>query len=215
MAVDMAMTDKEKKEEAPFGRTGYDMGRRVDQETVPKHLPDGKALSAFLENRFPVSEEEGEKLLAYMEGNGYILGCRQGELYRRGIGQEDGKTPWEPYTIDDAVNDASEWNYRMLLEAEGAVSDAENFDEFTEKSGRLDALREVEKILDGMLDRSGYGKELDALALELAEELFRDMNGKDGLDTAVKKLAEQIKAGEDTLPDVSPALKKQDMGRMR
>ena len=66
-----------------------------------------------------------------------------------------------------------------------------------------------------MFDRTGYGKELDALALELAEELFRDVNGKDGLDTAVKKLAEQIKAGEDTLPDVSPALKKQDMGRMR
>ena len=102
----------------------------------------------------------------------------------------------------------------MLLEAEGAVSDAENFDEFTEKSGRLDALREDEKILDGMFDRTGYGKELDALAVTLVGELIRDMDGKGGLEAAVKKMAEGIKAGKDMLPDVSSALK-QDTGRKR
>lgn len=214
MAADMTMTDKEKKEGAPSDSVGYGMERRVDQEVVPESFRDGKALSDFLGDIFPVSEEEGKKLLAYMEGHGYILGSRQGELYRHGIGQDDGKTAWEPYTIDDAVNDASEWNFQLVREAKTAVSDAENFDEFTEKSARLAALRKDEKILDGMFDRTRYGKELDALALELAEELFRDMNGKGGLDAAVKKMADQIKAGEDTLPDVSSALKR-DTGRKR
>lgn len=214
MAVDMTMTDKKNKEGAPSDSVGYGTERRVEREAEPENLRDGKALSDFLGDIFPVSEEEGKKLLSYMEGHGYILGGRQGELYRRGISQEDGGTPWEPYTIDDAVNDASEWNYRMLLEAEGAVSDAENFDEFTEKSGRLDALREDEKILDGMFDRTGYGKELDALAVTLVGELIRDMDGKGGLEAAVKKMAEGIKAGKDMLPDVSSALK-QDTGRKR
>ena len=45
-------------------------------------------------------------------------------------------------------------------------------------------------------------------------ELIRDMDGKGGLEAAVKKMAEGIKAGKDMLPDVSSALK-QDTGRKR
>lgn len=29
---------------------------------------------------------------------------------------------WEPYSIEDAVNAVSEWNYELLQEAEAAVS---------------------------------------------------------------------------------------------
>ena len=65
-----------------------------------------------------------------------------------------------------------------------------------------------------MFERTKYGKELDILAEILAEELIRDMCGEGGIDAAVEKLAAQIKAGEDLLPEVSPALKK-NVGRSR
>lgn len=198
-----------------FEYTGRIMNlSQVLEEKEPDRFRDGKTLSAFLENTFPVTEEEGKKLLGYMEGHGYLLGYKNGELYRGDVCHGQEKVEWEPYFIDDAVNDASEWNFQMLKEAETAVSETEAMDDFVEKSSRLDDLRKDEEILDGMFDRTRYGKELDALAVTLAEELIRDMDGKGGLDTAVKKMTEQIKAGEDMLPDVSPALKK-DPGRKR
>ena len=59
-----------------------------------------------------------------------------------------------------------------------------------------------------MFDRTKYGKELDALVVTLAEALIEDMERNGGIDAAIKKITDQIKAGENLLPDVSPALKK-------
>ena len=50
--------------------------------------------------------------------------------------------------------------------------------------------------------------------MTLAEELIADISREGGIDAAVRKMTDQIKAGEDLLPDVSPALKK-DGGRSR
>lgn len=56
---------------------------------------------------------------------------------------------WEPYSIEDAVNAVSEWNYELLQEAEAAVSNAEDMIDFSNKKSYLNTLREDEKILDG------------------------------------------------------------------
>ena len=87
-------------------------------------------------------------------------------------------------------------------------------DDYEDKKNYLDTLRKDEEMLDKMFDRTRYGKELDALAVTLAEELIADMSREGGIDAAVKRMADQIKAGEDLLPDVSPALKKNG-GRVR
>lgn len=169
---------------------------------------------AFLEPAFPITEQEGGKLLGYMEGHEFLLGHKDGELYRGDLCYEQGKVHWEPYSIEDAVNAVSEWNYELLQEAEAAVSNAEDMIDFSNKKSYLDTLREDEKILDGMFDRTRYGKELDALAVKLAGELLEDMSREGGIDAAIQKMTEQIKEGTDMLPDVSPALK-QNTGRSR
>ena len=158
-------------------------------------------------------EEEGQKLIGYMEGHDYCLGHMDGKMFRGDLCWEQGKVHWEPYDIEDAVNIAAEWNYELLQEAEEAVLDPED-DDYADKKNYLDTLRKDEEILDKMFDRTRYGKELDALAVTLAEALIADISREGGIDAAVRKMTDQIKAGEDLLPDVSPALKK-DGGRSR
>lgn len=169
---------------------------------------------SFLEPVFPITEQEGGKLLGYMEGHEFPLGHKDGELYRGDLCYEQGKVHWEPYDIEDAINDVAEWNYDFIQEAEAAVSIAEDMIDFSNKISYLDTLREDEKILDGMFDRTRYGKELEALAVKLAGELLQDMSREGGIDAAIQKMTEQIKEGKDMLPEVSPGLK-QNTGRSR
>lgn len=198
-----------------FGYTGEQVYlSQIIGAPEPNPFKDGKELAEFLGQTFPISEKDGQKLLDYMEGHDYLLGYMEGSLFRGDLCREPDKIHWEPDTIDDAVNDVSDWNYEMLKEAETAAFRAEDTDDFAEKKRYLDTLREDEKILDGMFDRTKYGKELDALAVSLAEELIADMSREGGIDAAVRKMTDQIKAGEDLVPDVSPALK-QNAGRPR
>ena len=179
----------------------------------PEDFKDGKELAEFVAGEISITEEEGQKLIGYMEGHDYCLGHMDGKMFRGDLCWEQGKVHWEPYDIEDAVNIAAEWNYELLQEAEEAVLDPED-DDYADKKNYLDTLRKDEEILDKMFDRTRYGKELDALAVTLAEALIADISREGGIDAAVRKMTDQIKAGEDLLPDVSPALKK-DGGRSR
>ena len=183
-------------------------------EKEPAGFQSGEDLATFLEPIFPITEIEGNKLIGYMEGHGFILGQKDGELYRGNLCPAQEETLWETYSVDDAINDAFEWNDELIRETRAAVVDSENTAEIKERERELVGLREDERILDAMFERTKYGKELDILAEILAEELIRDMCGEGGIDAAVEKLAAQIKAGEDLLPEVSPALKK-NVGRSR
>lgn len=179
----------------------------------PEDFKDGKELAEFVAGEISITEEEGQKLIGYMEGHDYCLGHMDGKMFRGDLCWEQGKVHWEPYDIEDVVNIAAEWNYELLQETEAAVLDPED-DDYADKKNYLDTLRKDEEILDKMFDRTRYGKELDALAVTLAEALIADISREGGIDAAVRKMTDQIKAGEDLLPDVSPALKK-DGGRSR
>ena len=179
-------------------------------EPVPERFEDGKQLAGFFQETFPMTEEEGQKLMDYLNGHGYLLGHMDGEMFRGDSCDGQDQVCWEPYSIDDAVDAAAEWNYELLREAEKAVPDSD----LTDKETDLAALREDERILDRMFDRTKYAKEIDALAAALAEAFIADLGREGGIDAAVKRMTEQIKAGEDLLPDVSPALKK-NAGRPR
>lgn len=183
-------------------------------EAEPDYFQSGNELAAFLEPVFPIIGQEGDKLLGYMEEHGFLLGQKDGELYRGDLCYEQGKVHWGPYDIEDAINDVAEWNYDFIQEVEAAVSNTEDMIDFSNKKSYLNTLREDEKILDGMFDRTRYGKELEALAVKLAGELLEDMSREGGIDAAIQKMIEQIKEGKDMLPEVSPALK-QNTGRSR
>lgn len=198
-----------------FGYTGEQMYlSQITGGQEPENFEDGKELAEFFKETFPMTEEEGQKLVDYMEGHGYLLGHMDGGMFRGDLCDEQDKVTWEPYTIDDAVNTVTEWNFELINEAEAAVTNPEDMIDFANQKSRFDSLREDEQILDKMFDRTRYGQEIDALAVTLAKELIADMSREGGIDAAVRKMTDQIKAGKDLLPDVSPALK-QGAGRSR
>ena len=121
---------------------------------------------------------------------------------------EQGKVHWEPYTIDDAVDAVTEWNYDLILEAEAALSNAKDSIDFANKKSYLDTLREDEKILDKMFDRTTHGKAIEAIAVSITEAFIEDISRGGDIDAAVRNLTDQIKEGVDQQPDVSTAVKK-------
>ena len=147
-------------------------------------------------------------LCGYMDRQGYVIGRKDGQLYRGEPQAETKGIAWEETTIDDLVDSACEWNYELLREAEAKMENPDYLTDFAGEYSCYEGLRSDETVLDGMFDRTKYGKELDVLAVKLVEELVADMGRDGGIDAAIKKMADQIKAGEDLLPDVSPALKK-------
>lgn len=197
-----------------FGYTGEQIYLSQAMEgREPEPFGDARELEEFCGETFPITEEEGRTLMEYMEGHGYLLGRKDGELFRGDLCFGQGEVAWEPYAMDDAVNAAAEWNFEQVRDAEAALDMADTED-VAELQSRLDDLRKAERVLDGLFDRTKYGKEIDGLAVRLAENLIADMDREGGIDAAIGKMAEQIKEGVDLLPDVSPALKK-DGGRKR
>ena len=192
-----------------FGYTGEQMYlSQVMGEKEPDEFKDGKELAEFFKETFPMTEEEAQKLIGYMEGHEYLLGHMDGEMYRGDLCYEQGKVHWEPYTIDDAVDAVTEWNYDLILETEAALSNAKDMIDFANKKSYLDTLREDEKILDKMFDRTTQGKMIEAIGTSLAEALIEDISRNGDIDAAVKNLTDQIKEGVDQQPDVSTAVKK-------
>ncbi len=192
-----------------FAYTGEQMYlSQVMGEKEPDEFRDGKELAEFFKETFPMTEEEAQKLIGYMEGHEYLLGHMDGEMYRGDLCYEQGKVHWEPYTIDDAVDAVTEWNYDMIPEAEAALSNAKDRIDFANKKSYLDTLREDEKKLDKMFDRTTHGKAIEAIGTSLAEALIEDISRGGDIDATVKNLTDQIKEGVDQQPDVSTAVKK-------
>ena len=192
-----------------FGYTGEQMYlSQVIGGQEPDEFKDGKALAEFFKETFPMTEEEAQKLIGYMEGHEYLLGRMDGEMHRGDLCYVQGKVHWEPYTIDDAVDAVTEWNYDLILEAEAALSNAKDSIDFANKKSYLDTLREDEKILDKMFDRTTHGKAIEAIAVSITEAFIEDISRGGDIDAAVRNLTDQIKEGVDQQPDVSTAVKK-------
>lgn len=196
---------------------GFDIPKMDEKRSFgqePDCFQSGKALTEFLKTTFPITEVEGNKLIDYMEGHGFLLGCKDGELYRGDLCYAQEEVQWEPYSIYDAVDSACEWNYELIKEMQTEVENIENKAEYEKGKRKLASLQEDEKILDVMFDRTKYGKELEKLAEILVEELIQNISREGGIDAAVSKMSAQIKEGTDLLPGVSTELK-QNMGRSR
>lgn len=192
-----------------FGYTGEQMYlSQVIGGQEPEIFRDGKALAGFFKETFPMTEEEGQKLVDYMEGHGYLLGNMDGGMFRGDLCDEQDKVTWKPYTIDDAVDAVTEWNFELINETEAAVTNPKDMIDFANQKSRLDSLREDEQILDKMFDRTTYGKMIEAVGTSLAEALIEDISRGGDIDAAVKNMTDQIKEGVDQQPDVSTAVKK-------
>lgn len=178
-----------------------------------KCIPFMKAseLTAFIDRNgiaLQVTEQEAEILFGYMNGQGCMIGHKGKEIMRMDMcAGEEGQT-WKPYSLDDVINDACNCNYDMILQAQQELESADKADEYGQIHARLESLQKDEKVLDVMFDRTKYGKEIEQLAEQLANDFLRDMQSEGGIAGAIERMTEAIKGGKDLLPDVSPALKK-------
>ena len=181
---------------------------QVIGEREPEDFKDGKELAELVAEEISITEEEGRKLIGYMEGHDYCLGHMDGKLFRGDLCYEQGKVHWEPYTIDDAINVVAEWNYSLIQETETSILNTMDMDRIAEKKSYLDSLREDEQILDKMFDRTTHGKAIEAIAVSITEAFIEDISRGGDIDAAVRNLTDQIKEGVDQQPDVSTAVKK-------
>lgn len=150
----------------------------------------GRELAAFFETAFPMTEQEADLLVNYMEGHNYNLGHKDGTLYRGDICYEERKVKWEPDTIDDVVDIVTDWKFEMMQAATADMENAYNDDQpdYNEKKRIYDYLWEDEKVLDALFDRTKYGKDLNDMAKKLAVDFISDMTSEGGLDGAIKRM---------------------------
>lgn len=161
----------------------------------PDFIKDGKELAAFLGQTFPLTDEEGDKLVGYMEGHGYLLGKKDGQLYRGDLCHDQAAIFWEPYPIEHMIDAVSEWNYDLMEEAEAEMRSPDNFSDFVKKKGYYDSLCADEEILDGIYMRIREGIETGEPARGIADKILQEAGREGGIESSIeqmKKMYEEI-----------------------
>ena len=156
---------------------------------------------------FHLSDKEAEILLNYLSGHDFILGHKDGKLFRGDLDYAQDTIRWLEDTIDEAVDFVCQCNDDLIKTAQAELENPENFIDFVNKKSRLDSLWEDERVLDVMFDRTKYGKEIEELAKTLVENFLTDMRAKGGVGEAVKKLTEAIGSTTDMLQEKNVELK--------
>ena len=78
-----------------------------DMEAGMELIQGGEQLAAFEAETFPMTVEEADVLMGYVEGHGYVLAEKGGRLYRGDMCGQSEKVCWEEYDIEDVVDDAT------------------------------------------------------------------------------------------------------------
>lgn len=175
--------------------------QQEEQRDTDGHVPlnTGRELLNFMEENgisFPMNEKEADLICGYMDGHGYVVGHKDGQLCRGDLCAETDRTVWEETTIDDLVDSATEFNYELLQEARSFMEKPDNFTDFVDQHSRYEDLCADEKILDAMFDRTKYADMIEQMAQSLAEQLIQSLQSKGDIDGAVKELVQGVKGGQ-------------------
>ena len=186
-----------------------------EQECVPFHK--AADLMGFMDTNdmlMHMTEQEAEVLLNCMEGHGILLGHRGEEIVCLDLCSGEKNENWKIYSIDDAIKDACDYNYDMILQAQRELSGTGDYNEYEQRMERLNLLQADEQVLDSMFDRTKHGKEVESLAQELVGEFIRDIRSKGDIDQAVQKIMQAIVPDKKLFSEAGIQLK-QDQGRVR
>ena len=203
-----------------FGFTGEELSILEYQANYlkePECFQNAAAFVKFMDENdmlFHLTEKEAELLLSYMSGHDYVLGEKDGKLFRGDLSYRYGKIRWLEDTIDDVVDMVCEWNNDLLEKTQEAVQNPMDFIDFTEKKNKLDSLQDEEKVLDVLFDRTKYGKELDVIAHRLAEEFIRNIKSESEIDEAVKRMTEAVVGEKGIIEKLSPEVREK-RGKVR
>lgn len=176
---------------------GKEQGEQHDEEGYKTILTGAELIKFMNENgiSFQINEQEAELLCEYMDGHGYVIGQRDGQLCRGDLCAETDRMVWEETTIDDLIDSAMEWNYELLQQVRVEMEKPANFTDFVNQHSRYEDLCAEEKIFDALFDRTKYGEQIERIAETLTTQLIQNLRSKGNIDGAVKELAQGIRGG--------------------
>lgn len=160
-----------------------------------KPILTGKELVEFMDSYdmlIHLTEPEANLLLGYLDGHGYTLEECNGELFQIDLCSDQENPERREYSIDDAIDEACEWNYDMIQKAKATRENPDNFLDYVEKVKYYHNLREDERILDQMFERTKYGKAVNELAEKLASDIIQNLEQKQEMKEAVQSVADEI-----------------------
>lgn len=163
-----------------------------DKNTGMMTVQDGSGLVSLMADIFPMTVEEADVLLGYVEGHGYALAGKDGRLYRGDVCGQPEEISWEEYNIEDIIDDANEWNFEMIKDSERLMGELESYDDCQLVSESYEAMCGDEKVLDGLFDRTKYGKELEDMAVRIAGGIISGLSAGKDIDDAIGQLREGI-----------------------
>ena len=134
-----------------------------------------------------VFKKDAAVVLEYVEQMRYELGSRDGELVRRKIGKEE----VESYRYEDLIDTVDIWIFGKILELNALRDDCRNDIERAVHESEYQRLKEDERRVGKLYEKTCYGKAVDVLAERLAEKLFDNiLKGK--YKQEIQDMAEKI-----------------------
>ena len=163
------------------------MTKEIELITTPQELQKWMSEQNV---QMEISSDDMEILLGYMEGHGYALARGpSGDLVR--VDMESEETEVDEYSLDDAIDQACEWNYSLILEAEEKRDNPKDFISFVNEQARYEKYKQDEVVLDKMFEQTKYMPPIEALARKIATEILDTYEL--GVEKVVQTVTEKVR----------------------
>lgn len=163
------------------------MTREIELITTPQELQKWMNDSDV---QMEFSSDDMEILLGYLEGHGYALAKDTNNNLVR-VDMESDEMEVDEYTLDDAIDQACDWNYSLILEADENRNNPKNMIDFANEQARYEKYKQDEEVLDKMFEQTKYMPPLEALARKIATEIVEAY--EQGVDKVVQTVTENFR----------------------
>lgn len=163
------------------------MTREIELITTPQELQKWMSDNNV---QMEFSSDDLEILLGYLEGHGYALAKDTNNQLVR-VDMESDEMEVDEYTLDDAIDQACDWNYSLILEADENRNNPKNMIDFANEQARYEKYKQDEEILDKMFEQTKYMPPIEALARKIATEVLETYEL--GVEKVVQTVTEQIR----------------------
>lgn len=163
------------------------MTREIELITTPQELQKWMSDSNV---QMEFSSDDLEILLGYLEGHGYALAKDTNNQLVR-VDMESDEMEVDEYTLDDAIDQACDWNYSLILEADENRNNPKNMIDFANEQARYEKYKQDEEILDKMFEQTKFMPPIEALARKIAAEVLETYEL--GVEKVVQTVTEQIR----------------------
>ena len=163
------------------------MTREIELITTPQELQKWMSDNNV---QLEFSSDDLEILLGYLEGHGYALAKDTNNQLVR-VDMESDEMEVDEYTLDDAIDQACDWNYSLILEADENRNNPKNMIDFANEQSRYEKYKQDEEILDKMFEQTKYMPPIEALARKIATEVLETYEL--GVEKVAQTVTEQIR----------------------